>query len=112
MSKKGTGIVATLGLAAVGAAARYLVPEAIPDRESQRRALPRGEPKGRGTHVSDTRGRKADSPAEIPALGWKDIAWRTYEQIGKDRLLAISAGVVFYGLLALFPAITALVAMR
>jgi membrane protein len=29
--------------------------------------------------------------------------------IGEDRLLAVAAGVVFYGLLALFPAVTALV---
>jgi uncharacterized BrkB/YihY/UPF0761 family membrane protein len=43
------------------------------------------------------------------AKGWKDIAWRTDEQIQEDRLLAVAAGVVFYGLLALFPAITALV---
>jgi len=35
--------------------------------------------------------------------------WRTYEQINEDRLLAVAAGVVFYALLALFPAITALV---
>lgn len=55
------------------------------------------------------RGRGAESPAEIPAKGWKDIAWRTYEQFQEDRLLAVAAGVVFYGLLALFPAITALV---
>jgi membrane protein len=34
---------------------------------------------------------------------------RIYEQIVDDRLLALAAGVVFYGLLALFPAITALV---
>jgi hypothetical protein len=30
-------------------------------------------------------------------------------QVSRNRLLAIAAGVVFYGLLALFPAITALV---
>ena len=41
--------------------------------------------------------------------GWKDILIRTYQQFGEDRLLAVAAGVVFYGLLALFPAITALV---
>jgi membrane protein len=40
---------------------------------------------------------------------WKHIVIRTYEEIGDDRLLALAAGVVFYGLLALFPAITALV---
>jgi membrane protein len=40
---------------------------------------------------------------------WKRILYRTYEEINNDRLLALAAGVVFYGLLALFPAITALV---
>jgi membrane protein len=40
---------------------------------------------------------------------WKHIIIRTYGEIGDDRLLALAAGVVFYGLLALFPAVTALV---
>jgi membrane protein len=48
-------------------------------------------------------------PIEIPWAGWKDILWRTAYQVSEDRLLAIAAGVVFYGLLALFPAVTALV---
>jgi membrane protein len=54
-------------------------------------------------------GRLASSPLQIPWAGWKDVLWRTYQQIDEDRLLAIAAGVVFYGLLAIFPAITALV---
>lgn len=62
-----------------------------------------------GNAAEPGRGRSATSPTEIPARGWKDVAIRTYEQIGEDRLLAVAAGVVFYGLLALFPAITALV---
>jgi membrane protein len=49
------------------------------------------------------------NPFQIPWEGWKQILWRTYEQIDEDRLLAIAAGVVFFGLLAIFPAITALV---
>jgi membrane protein len=49
------------------------------------------------------------SPRQIPLGGWKAILWRTYQQINDDRLLATAAGVVFYGLLAIFPAITALV---
>ncbi|MGX9425508.1 MULTISPECIES: YihY/virulence factor BrkB family protein [Bradyrhizobium] len=57
----------------------------------------------------DHRGRGATSPWQIPWAGWKDILLRTYEQINKDRVLAVAAGVVFYGLLALFPAITAIV---
>ena len=46
---------------------------------------------------------------QIPWAGWKDILWRTYERTGEDRLLATAGGVVFFGLLAVFPAITALV---
>src|ERR1700749_5044220 len=55
------------------------------------------------------RGRHSSSPFQIPWTGWKDILWRTYQRTGEDRLLATAAGVVFYGLLAVFPAITALV---
>ena len=55
------------------------------------------------------RGRLSGTPLQIPWAGWRDILWRTYVRSGEDRLLAIAAGVVFYGLLALFPALTALV---
>src|SRR3954449_2403450 len=55
------------------------------------------------------RGRRSKSPLQIPWAGWKDILWRTYERTSEDRLLATAAGVVFFGLLAVFPAITALV---
>jgi len=62
--------------------------------------------KGRG---DGGRGRDAVAPWQIPWKGWKDILLRTYHEMNEDRLLAVAAGVVFYGLLALFPAITALV---
>lgn len=55
------------------------------------------------------RGRFAGNPMQIPWPGWKDILWRTYVRTGEDRLLATAAGVVFFGLLAVFPAVTALV---
>ena len=57
------------------------------------------------------RGRLADTPSEIPPRGWKDILWRVYQNIGEDRILALAAGVTFYSILALFPAIAALVAL-
>src|SRR4051794_13997133 len=58
------------------------------------------------------RGREATSPTEIPARGWKDTLWRVYDEINKDRILAVAAGVTFfYGLLALFPALAALVSI-
>jgi membrane protein len=57
------------------------------------------------------RGRRAEKPWQIPWVGWKDILWRSYQEVSDDRLLAVAAGVVFYGLLAVFPAISALVSM-
>ena len=57
------------------------------------------------------RGRYASTPSDIPARGWKDILWRCYERLTEDRILTIAAGVSFYVLLAIFPAIAALVAI-
>ena len=57
------------------------------------------------------RGRSAETPTEVPAKGWKDIAFRLKDEIAEDRVGLIAAGVAFYGLLALFPAITALIAI-
>jgi membrane protein len=53
------------------------------------------------------RGRLADTPLEIPWRGWKDIVVRTYHDTYNDRLLALAAGVAFYSLVALFPALAA-----
>lgn len=55
------------------------------------------------------RGREADTPSEIPARGWKDILLRIYENLSEHRVIAIAAGVTFYILLAIFPAIAAMV---
>jgi membrane protein len=57
------------------------------------------------------RGRHADTPADIPMRGWRDILLRVYNNISKDRVITIAAGVTFYSLLAVFPAIAALVAI-
>jgi membrane protein len=60
---------------------------------------------------ADRVGRTAEQPQDIPARGWKEIAWRVWGRIGEDRILVIAAGIVFYGILALFPAIAALVSI-
>jgi len=57
------------------------------------------------------RGRGAQTPSEIPARGWKDILWRIYQNISEDRVVLVAAGITFYSILALFPAIAALVAL-
>ena len=41
----------------------------------------------------------------------KERLWRFYERLTDDRIVAIAAGVTFYALLAIFPAIAALVAI-
>src|SRR4051794_1558815 len=70
-----------------------------PDAREERRQGQRG------------RGRHAQTPSDIPAKGWKDILWRVYQDMSDDRLLLVAAGVTFYGLLALVPAISALVSL-
>ena len=58
-----------------------------------------------------TQGGDAETPTTISAVGWKDVAFRVKNQVAKDRVGLVAAGVAFYGLLALFPAITALIAI-
>jgi membrane protein len=41
----------------------------------------------------------------------RSVLWGIYSKFNDDRLLAIAGGVVFYGLLALVPALTTLVAL-
>jgi membrane protein len=53
--------------------------------------------------------RPVESPWQVVHGQAKAVLLGTYARIGDDRLLLVAAGVVFYGLLALFPAITALV---
>jgi len=76
-----------------------LPPRATPAQEpltlQQIRAIERG------------RGRRARAPSQIPWRGWKDVFVRTYREIQDDRLLALAAGVAFYSLVSLFPAIAA-----
>jgi membrane protein len=57
------------------------------------------------------RGQEADTPSEIPARGCKDILWRVYGNVNDHRVLLVAAGMTFYTLLAIFPALAALVAL-
>lgn len=105
----GPSMLGPLAFVAFAALLAATLPERRASRTSggdDRRSQSRGS---KTANLSSDHGRNADTPAQIPARGWKDVLKRTYEQVGKDRLLAVAAGVVFYGLLAIFPAITALV---
>lgn len=54
-------------------------------------------------------GRTAESPLEIPARGWKQVAVRTWKQSSEDNVGLVAAGVAFYGFLALVPLLGATV---
>jgi membrane protein len=57
------------------------------------------------------RGRDATTPFQIPRRGWILILRRTWTEMGQDHLGLIAAGVAFYALLALFPALGVAVAL-
>ncbi len=61
--------------------------------------------------IAEDRGYGAATPEEIPPKGWQDIALRVWHKFNQDRILLISAGVTFYAILAIFPAIAALVSI-
>ena len=86
------------------------------------RSLPRQTPARTGAKTNDAKtnpvqaessglrdSREITGPDDISKRGWKAILWALWGEIGKDRVLAVAAGVTFYILLAIFPAITALV---
>ncbi|MGX9963434.1 YihY/virulence factor BrkB family protein [Roseomonas sp. F4] len=61
--------------------------------------------------VPSTVGHSADTPSDIPPRGWWEILRRTVSQASEDRLMTEAAGITFYILLALFPALAALVSL-
>jgi membrane protein len=67
--------------------------------------------KPEGAWVGAEHGRHADSPTEIPPAGWKDIVWRLYHEINDDRTFLVAAGVTYYMLLALVPALSVFVSL-
>ncbi len=59
----------------------------------------------------DTQGRLAHAPSEFPAGAWRDIVRRVVYEFSDDRVPLVAAGAAFYVLLALVPALAALVAL-
>ena len=65
-----------------------------------------------GRQISDSgRVRQAEQPSDIPAVGWKDVAWRSWSEVSDQNLFLIAGGVTYAVLLALFPALAALVSL-
>jgi membrane protein len=54
-------------------------------------------------------GGKAERPQQIPRHGWQQILKRSWAQTQADQVPLLGAGVAFFGFLALFPTLIALV---
>jgi membrane protein len=61
--------------------------------------------------TTDPRGHRATKPSDIPKAGWWSILKRVYKSTNEKNLSVLAAGVAFYGLLSLFPALVVLVAV-
>jgi membrane protein len=105
---------ALAGLLALDAGRRGPRPVPSRSRRAPRRAEGRVAAADAGAGAAKREagvGRDADTPSQIPARGFWQVAKRTLSQAGDDRLLTEAAGITFYTLLALFPAIAALVSL-
>lgn len=60
---------------------------------------------------NNSRGRHIKKPRNMPLLGWRDILLRVRNRLDTDNLGLIAGGVAFFFLLAIFPAISAMVAI-
>ncbi len=56
-------------------------------------------------------GSDATHPGQIPFAGWKHVLRRVAAGFMQDRVMAEAAGVTFYALLALFPAIASFISI-
>lgn len=110
-SREDAGALARPPLWAIAAVAALIVVGLRPSRrEAAVEPTPRAQD-GAPEAEDDHRGRAAATPEEIPARGWKDIAARVAGNFTEHRILALAAGMTFYSLLAVFPALAALVAI-
>jgi membrane protein len=58
-----------------------------------------------------TRGQQAEAPQQIPAKGWKDVLVRSWHEVSDNNIFLVAGGVTCTALLALFPALAALVSL-
>jgi membrane protein len=56
-------------------------------------------------------GGKAERPTEIPARGWIQVVKRGWREAKADQVPLLAAGVAFYGFMAIFPALIAIVSI-
>lgn len=93
----------------------------LPDGWRERKGLPPAKTAGRAARAASTAKANAAPPPRIPGApetpwqlsrsSWIAVFKRTIKEFSKDRVTSVAGGVTFFALLALFPAITALVSI-
>ena len=101
--------IVSLALVGIALASEYLLPVSNERAGAPLMANAQSVP-SELTEKGD-RGHEPITADEIPPRGWKDILLRIYANVSKHRVLALAAGMTYYSILAIFPAIAALVAM-
>src|SRR3954451_2818524 len=64
-----------------------------------------------GPSEAELPGVHADKPTDIPWSGWKQILKRSWAENKADNMPIIAGGVAFFGFLAIFPAMIALISL-
>lgn len=60
---------------------------------------------------ADNRGRFASAPWQIPWRGWRDVLLRVKEEAALDNLQLIAAGMAFYAMLSVAPALAVIISV-
>ncbi|HJU12637.1 MAG TPA: YihY/virulence factor BrkB family protein [Candidatus Binataceae bacterium] len=60
---------------------------------------------------ADGHGHSAATPGDIPKAGWWSILKRVYASLNDKDISILAAGVAFFGMLSIFPALAALIAI-
>lgn len=69
------------------------------------RARPKRGPEGnaKSPRSAETKGEDADTPLEIPALGWQQVVLRAWKRGWRDNIGLVAAGTAFYGFISIVP---------
>src|SRR5437660_6594569 len=78
------------------------------DRRAQRKQHQTAQRKQRG---SENGARPPETPARLGVGGWGGVLRRTVREFREDNLTNLAAALTYYGVLAIFPAIIALVSI-
>src|SRR3954464_5873821 len=61
--------------------------------------------------MEETETRSPDSPQDLPKRSWGGVLKRTIAEFREDNLTVWAAALTYYGILAIFPALLALVSV-